>query len=148
MAIEYERVNWDTTKYVNPTNMNQMDAGIKAACDGVDENSSAITAINSTLSDDGWEAIQTSHDSMIVRKFGPIVNLLWWTDDAWAKGEEIVTLPDKYIPKTLGYPDSLYFRDFFNNASIKISNNGVISAAEKDKIAGDWALFFITYMTT
>lgn len=49
MAIEYERVNWDTTKYVNPTNMNQMDAGIKAACDGVDENSTQITAINSNL---------------------------------------------------------------------------------------------------
>ena len=49
MAIEYERVNWDTTKYVNPTNMNQMDAGIKAACDGVDENGTQITAINSKL---------------------------------------------------------------------------------------------------
>lgn len=49
MAIEYERVNWDTTKYVNPTNMNQMDAGIKAACDGVDENGTQITSINSNL---------------------------------------------------------------------------------------------------
>lgn len=49
MAIEYERVNWDTTKYINPTNMNQMDAGIKAACDGVDENGTQITAINSKL---------------------------------------------------------------------------------------------------
>lgn len=36
MAINYSRVNWDTTKYVNPTNMNQMDKGIKDACDGVD----------------------------------------------------------------------------------------------------------------
>lgn len=36
MAINYEPVGWDTTKYVNPTNMNHMDDGIKAACDGVD----------------------------------------------------------------------------------------------------------------
>lgn len=36
MAINYSRVNWDTTKFVNPTNMNQMDKGIKDACDKLD----------------------------------------------------------------------------------------------------------------
>lgn len=36
MAIEYDKIMWDTTKYVNPTNMNHMDDGIKAACDAVD----------------------------------------------------------------------------------------------------------------
>lgn len=36
MAIDYKKVGWDTTKFVNPSNMNQMDNGIKAACDGVD----------------------------------------------------------------------------------------------------------------
>ena len=36
MAINYERVGWDTSNFVNPTNMNQMDKGIKDACDGVD----------------------------------------------------------------------------------------------------------------
>lgn len=36
MAINYSKVGWDTTKYVNPTNMNHMDDGIKAAADGVD----------------------------------------------------------------------------------------------------------------
>lgn len=36
MQINYKPVGWNTTKFVNPTNMNQMDAGIKAACDGVD----------------------------------------------------------------------------------------------------------------
>lgn len=36
MAINYTKIGWDTSKYVNPTNMNQMDNGIKAACDGVD----------------------------------------------------------------------------------------------------------------
>lgn len=37
MAINYEPVGWDTSKFVNPTNMNQMDNGIKEACDGVDK---------------------------------------------------------------------------------------------------------------
>lgn len=47
MAINYTKVGWDTTKYVNPTNMNQMDDGIKAACDGVDAiNASQITISN------------------------------------------------------------------------------------------------------
>lgn len=56
MAIDYERVNWDTTKFVNPSNMNQMDLGIKNACDGVDalevstgEIEEEITAINTNL---------------------------------------------------------------------------------------------------
>lgn len=56
MAIDYERVNWDTTKFVNPSNMNQMDLGIKNACDGVDalevstgEIEEEITAINTKL---------------------------------------------------------------------------------------------------
>ena len=47
MAINYTKVGWDTTKYVNPTNMNQMDDGIKAACDGVDAlDASQITVSN------------------------------------------------------------------------------------------------------
>lgn len=36
MAINYTKIGWDTSKYVNPTNMKHMDDGIKAACDGVD----------------------------------------------------------------------------------------------------------------
>ena len=37
MAISYEEVGWDPSKYFGPTNMNHMDDGIKAACDGVDK---------------------------------------------------------------------------------------------------------------
>lgn len=37
MAINYTKIGWDTSKYINPTNMNRMDDGIKAACDGVDD---------------------------------------------------------------------------------------------------------------
>lgn len=50
MAIEYEKIGWDTSKYINPTDMNHMDDGIKAACDGVDKNTQAIEAVNSNLS--------------------------------------------------------------------------------------------------
>ena len=49
MAINYEPVGWDTTKHFNPTNMNHMDGGIKAACDKVDEHDSEIAEINSNL---------------------------------------------------------------------------------------------------
>lgn len=50
MAVNYTRVNWDTTKYVNPTNMNQMDKGIKDCADGVTKNEADITEINTKLS--------------------------------------------------------------------------------------------------
>lgn len=50
MAINYEKVGWSTDKFVNPSNMGQMDDGIKAACDAVDSmitikgNATPITA--------------------------------------------------------------------------------------------------------
>lgn len=37
MSINYEKVGWNPSLYFGPTNMNHMDDGIKAACDGVDE---------------------------------------------------------------------------------------------------------------
>lgn len=42
MAINYEKVGWDPTKFVGPTNMNHMDDGIKAACDEVDALNTAM----------------------------------------------------------------------------------------------------------
>lgn len=40
MSIDYRRINngngWDTNTYINPSNMNHMENGIKSACDGVD----------------------------------------------------------------------------------------------------------------
>lgn len=51
MAINYEKVAWDTTKYVNPTNLNNMDNGIKAACDKVDAHDNEIAAINSNFNE-------------------------------------------------------------------------------------------------
>lgn len=57
MAINYEPVGWDTTKYFNPTNMNHMDGGIKAACDKADANEAAISEVNSKLGNTDISAI-------------------------------------------------------------------------------------------
>lgn len=35
-TINYTKVGWDNDKFFNPTNMNHMDDGIKAACDAYD----------------------------------------------------------------------------------------------------------------
>ena len=57
MAINYEPVGWDTTKYFNPTNMNHMDDGIKAACDKSDANEAAIADVNNKLGNTDISAI-------------------------------------------------------------------------------------------
>ena len=57
MAINYQKVGWDTTKYFNPTNMNHMDDGIKAACDKADENEASIADVNSKLGNTDISAI-------------------------------------------------------------------------------------------
>lgn len=41
----YERVNWDTTKYVNPSNMNHMDEGIYLAQQDINANKTTIASI-------------------------------------------------------------------------------------------------------
>ena len=57
MAINYQKVGWDTTKYFNPTNMNQMDNGINAACDKADANEAAIADVNNKLGNTDISAI-------------------------------------------------------------------------------------------
>ena len=37
MSIDYQKYGFNTTTFINPTNMNWLDDGIKAACDGVDK---------------------------------------------------------------------------------------------------------------
>ncbi|SET06257.1 hypothetical protein SAMN02910413_1699 [Pseudobutyrivibrio sp. C4] len=41
MAINYEKIGWEDkpteTTPLNKTNLDRMDSGIKAACDGIDE---------------------------------------------------------------------------------------------------------------
>ena len=57
MAINYQKVGWDTTKYFNPTNMHHMDDGIKAACDKSDANEASIADVNSKLGNTDISAI-------------------------------------------------------------------------------------------
>ena len=60
MAINYEKVGWDTTKYINPSNMNHMDEGIKAACDKADANEKAIEETNSNLNTINLQTLQSA----------------------------------------------------------------------------------------
>lgn len=71
MAINYEPVGWDTTKYFNPTNMNHMDGGIKSACDKADANEVAIADVNSKLIDEIVEFIP----SILAHKIGHTIEI-------------------------------------------------------------------------
>ena len=66
MAINYEPVGWDTTKHFNPTNMNHMDGGIKAACDKVDEHDSEIAEINSNLNSTNLQTLQSASSNGVI----------------------------------------------------------------------------------
>ena len=55
--INYQQIGWDTTKYFNPTNMNHMDDGIKAACDKADANEESISDVNNKLGNTDISAI-------------------------------------------------------------------------------------------
>lgn len=78
MAIDYTKVGWDTTKYVNPTNMNQMDNGIKAACDGVDGHDTAIAG-RVKLSNAGMQTIHntSASDALAIKSS---INSQCWLD--------------------------------------------------------------------
>lgn len=57
MAIGYTKVGWNTNKVVNPTNMNQMDNGIKSACDAVDLVNNRIKLNRATTDLVGWQEV-------------------------------------------------------------------------------------------
>lgn len=63
MAISYNKVGWDTTKYFNPSNMNHMDDGIKAACDKADANETAISNV-SKKTDENAKAIEDANSNL------------------------------------------------------------------------------------
>lgn len=48
MSINYSRINWDTTKFINPTNMNQMDKGIEDAVDEINRVTKGQTIADNT----------------------------------------------------------------------------------------------------
>ena len=67
MAINYTKIGWDTTKYVNPTNMNNMDNGIKAACDGVDDiNSKYLPKAGGTMTGNLAISVPNAHSPIIL----------------------------------------------------------------------------------
>lgn len=64
MAINYNKVGWDTTKYFNPSNMNHMDDGIKAACDKADTNESAISSVSDRVTNNE-KAIEQANSNLV-----------------------------------------------------------------------------------
>lgn len=116
MAINYSKVNWDTNKYVNPTNMNQMDNGIKSACDMVDH-----MPANNVFFDDG-----TTVENASVKKakgnFSFIVN---WLPQTYGSCRCVI-----WVPHTVGTVSIIscgaFSGDYFND----LTSNTVIDAAE------------------
>ena len=98
MAINYEPVGWDRTKYFNPTNMNHMDDGIKAACDKADANEAAIADVNSNLNNlNGRFVGGTVNANQTIQITG--------VSDSWSKNYVLFT-------GRSGSMGSMYYRDF------------------------------------
>lgn len=47
--IDYEKVGWNSSNSLGPTNFGHMDEGIKAACDGVDGLEEEVSQLNNTI---------------------------------------------------------------------------------------------------
>lgn len=91
MAINYNKVGWDTTKYFNPSNMNHMDDGIKAACDKADANESAISSVSDRVTNNE-KAIEQANSNL--NAIGTIY--------------EATGLTGLHAPQTYGYFGQLY----------------------------------------
>lgn len=117
MAINYTPVGWDISDYVNPTNMNQMDSGIKAACDGVDKLEKDIANTNSNLS-------KIQHGTAVTSN----------------NGSALVTLPTPYADTnytvicTLQYTDASV-RKALASAYIRTTNTFSVYAIDSETSA-------------
>lgn len=120
MAINYSPIGWDTNKYVNPTNMNQMDNGIKAACDAIDSevvklsSEGAQTIVNAStgqrtalviksgMANQGWLGIRDGNNN-VQGSFGAKTDVPYFMTAAGADKE--IALVDT-ITKINPYADS------------------------------------------
>lgn len=124
MAINYEKVGWDTTKYFNPSNMNHMDDGIKAACDKADANESAIAEVNSNF----LKFIKTDTETLTTDVNGIFVITLNIEKPLLAikciSNNDIVVVP--YSNENAGYANWIvssyvaYTHEKFSNKSITV----------------------------
>ena len=138
MAINYEQVGWDTSKYVNPTRMNHMDDGIKAACDKVDEHDQQIETINSNfngLNTNQFRRLIVTGTSSLNVFYDVLNNLGEMTDDTFFTGLHIFGGTRAfigYVYKTKDYGTCM----IFDNGSITVHylQDNIITKREIDKI--------------
>lgn len=125
MAINYTPVGWDTAKYVNPTNMNHMDDGIKAACDGVDavnENLKSIHEKYITTDASGTVIENTELATFLLRNIGSVpangTKTIDYVNSAGQSGSFVVSkMSDVYF-------SGLYFTPFMSRPCYFTHNNG------------------------
>lgn len=145
MAINYKPVGWDTTKYVNPSNMNQMDDGIKAACDGVDALNAEVEAVNAeveTLNADveavnaEVEAVNSNlqseinkiNSSFVSSTQGSLAGLVN-NGQMWLITAQRITLPDSAMFIAHGWNDKVYIQPIYKDSSMDyyVNNQGTIT---------------------
>lgn len=119
MAINYEQVGWDSNKYVNPTNMNKMDNGIKAACDKADAHDQQIETINSNL----YEKIEKIFEGKVESHFTTEKSILDYSAVVFITSTGIYYLKPK--DKEYLYNCDNYVRiGSTENLNIYVHNNG------------------------
>ncbi|MBO7713718.1 MAG: hypothetical protein J6S85_26585 [Methanobrevibacter sp.] len=87
-----------------------------------------IDNIMSELTLQNYEQISTNlsdNRPIYVRKYGKIVEMLYFTDLAISSTQQIAQLPNKYIPDVAGYPWA-YFIDS-SGAQISVGNTGDVN---------------------
>lgn len=124
MAINYEQVGWDSNKYVNPTNMNKMDNGIKAACDKVDAHDQQIETINSNLEDINYKKLSFDEfsngtASVSVKNISPRCLISIAADYSGSAGGQVFILSgvngyNFSYNKLIGYNDSKITTSIYN----------------------------------
>ena len=151
MAINYEPVGWDTTKHFNPTNMNHMDGGIKAACDKVDEHDSEIAEINSNL-DASLENYNNTYADFCVEKRCGICQIMFNCTvesniiaDAW---EKIATVNTAYRPRTNWVDMKISKLGVKYGIMVETNGNVYIMPIGTQISAGDYLIASMSYVSS
>lgn len=110
-----------------------------------DSNTSVKDKIDE-FSPSNWEYIAAGNRNICVRKMGAVIQFFFWTDAAFADGQTIANLPQKYRPSVPVYPNYLVVNNVYNFSNIiLIKPNGDIIMSKGT--ASGWKLFCLTWIT-